>query len=34
MAGNIWIDLQMSMADIDAALPDMSGELPPHTYRR
>jgi hypothetical protein len=23
-----WIDLQMSMADIEAELPDMSGELP------
>jgi hypothetical protein len=28
MTGNIWIDLQMSLADIDAELPDMSGELP------
>ena len=28
MTRNIWIDLQMSLADIEAGLPDMSGELP------
>jgi len=28
MTRNIWIDLQMSLADIEAELPDMSGELP------
>jgi hypothetical protein len=28
MTGNIWIDLQMSTADIEAESPDMSGELP------
>jgi hypothetical protein len=28
MTGNICIDLQMSLADIEAELPDMSGELP------
>ena len=28
MTGNVWIDLQMSLADIEAELPDMSGELP------
>jgi hypothetical protein len=28
MTGNIWIDLQMSLADIEAELPDVSGELP------
>jgi hypothetical protein len=28
MTGNIWIDLPMSLADIEAELPDMSGELP------
>ena len=28
MTGNIWIDLHMSLAEIEAELPDMSGELP------
>ena len=28
MTRNIWIYLPMSLADIDAELPDMSGELP------
>ena len=28
MTGNIWIDLQLSLAEIEAELPDMSGELP------
>ena len=28
MTGNIWIDLQMSLAEIEAEIPDMSGELP------
>jgi hypothetical protein len=28
MTGNSWIDLQMSLAEIEAELPDMSGELP------
>ena len=28
MTGNIWIDLHMSLAEIEAEIPDMSGELP------
>jgi hypothetical protein len=28
MTGNIWIDLELSLADVEAELPDMSGELP------
>ena len=28
MTGNIWIDLQTSLAEIEAEIPDMSGELP------
>jgi hypothetical protein len=28
MTGNIWIDLQMSLADIEAEIPDISDELP------
>jgi hypothetical protein len=28
MTGNIWIDLQMSLADIEAEIPDIAGELP------
>jgi hypothetical protein len=28
MTGTIWIDPQMSLADIEPELPDMSGELP------
>ena len=28
MTGNIWIGLQMSLADIEAELPDIAGELP------
>ena len=28
MTGNIWIDLQLNLAGIEAELPDMSGELP------
>jgi len=27
LTGNIWIDLQMSMADVEVELSDMSGEL-------
>jgi hypothetical protein len=28
MTGNIWIDLELSLADVEPELPDMSGELP------
>jgi hypothetical protein len=28
MTGNIWFDLHMSLAEIEAEIPDMSGELP------
>ena len=28
MTGNIWIGLQMSLADIEAEIPDIAGELP------
>ena len=28
MIGNIWIDLQLSLAEIEAEIPDISGELP------
>ena len=31
MTGNIWIDLQMSLAEIEAELPDIAGELPTYT---
>ena len=27
MTGNIWIDLQLSLAEIEAEISDMSGEL-------
>ena len=27
MTGNVWIDLQLTLADIEAEVPDMSGEL-------
>ena len=33
MTGNIWMDLQMSLADIGAEVPDMSGELPAYLPR-
>jgi hypothetical protein len=33
MTGNIWMDLQMSLADIGAESPDMSGELPAYLPR-
>jgi hypothetical protein len=28
MTGNIWIDLQMSLAEIEAEIPDIPDELP------
>jgi hypothetical protein len=33
MTGNIWMDLQMSLADIGAEISDMSGEPPPYLPR-
>ena len=32
MTGNIWIDLQMSLTQIEAEISDVPDELP-HTYR-
>ena len=28
MTGNIWIDLQMSLAEIEAEIPDIPDDLP------
>jgi hypothetical protein len=34
MTGNIWIDLQLSLAEIEAEIPDIPDELPRVPFER